>query len=468
LLRCLCALLAYMMLLTPVGLQSLAQADILYSQLRTLAWGKGNTTITYTYDDNGSVETKVVDDGNTETFTYVYNLQNRLESVNKEYDLSGDTINEVTEYTYNDNGIRVKSYYYKTINGGAKQNEKTIIYLVDQYNHTGYAQVLEELTYNKANPDPSTETPDSTTTYTIGDDVIAQDVDGTSKYLLYDGHGSTRQLADSTGTVAENYSYDGYGVMLGANANAADSAGTGMLYAGEQFDTSLQMYYNRARYYDQNIGRFNRMDPYAGNYQDPQSLHKYLYCHANPVNEIDPSGMMLGGGSYSLSEVLMVSAIMGVLAGMVTYEYTRSMKAAVIVGVSIFMLTFIGLGGIGLLHAALTGGVVSSPHLLNPNSWQEAESMLGRVLQLPKNTFTYFVQGMQTGRRPDFIAKGQFIADSKWRYAVYMSDQLRDFETLAKAWNVSLYLYVRVGTHVSDSVVKLVERTNGLIIRIFE
>jgi len=195
LLRCLCALLAYMMLLTPVGLQSLAQADILYSQLRTLAWGKGNTTITYTYDDNGSVETKVVDDGNTETFTYVYNLQNRLESVNKEYDLSGDTINEVTEYTYNDNGIRVKSYYYKTINGGAKQNEKTIIYLVDQYNHTGYAQVLEELTYNKANPDPSTETPDSTTTYTIGDDVIAQDVDGTSKYLLYDGHGSTRQLA---------------------------------------------------------------------------------------------------------------------------------------------------------------------------------------------------------------------------------------------------------------------------------
>jgi len=24
----------------------------------------------------------------------------------------------------------------------------------------------------------------------------------------------------------------------------------------------------------------------------PQSLHKYLYCHANPVNAIDPSGMM--------------------------------------------------------------------------------------------------------------------------------------------------------------------------------
>jgi len=187
------------------------------------------------------------------------------------------------------NSPRTKNYC------GAKQNEKTIIYLVDQYNHTGYAQVLEELVFNKANPDPSTETPDSTTTYTIGDDVIAQNVAGTSKYLLYDGHGSTRQLADSTGTVAENYSYDGYGVMLGGNPGSASNPSdpsTHLLYAGEQFDTSLQMYYNRARYYDQNNGRFNRMDPYAGNTQDPQSLHKYLYVHCNPINNIDPSGMI--------------------------------------------------------------------------------------------------------------------------------------------------------------------------------
>jgi len=160
---------------------------------------------------------------------------------------------------------------------GAKQNEKTIIYLVDQYNHTGYAQVLEELLFNKANPDPLTETPDSRKTYTIGDDVITQYENGTgAEHLLYDGHGSTRQLADSDGTVSENYSYDGYGVMLGANANAADSAGTSMLYAGEQFDTSLQMYYNRARYYDQNIGRFNRMNPYAGNTSKSNSLSPSL------------------------------------------------------------------------------------------------------------------------------------------------------------------------------------------------
>jgi hypothetical protein len=37
-------------------------------------------------------------------------------------------------------------------------------------------------------------------------------------------------------------------------------------------------------------GAFNRVDPYAGNMQDPQSLHKYAYVHNNPVNGIDPSG----------------------------------------------------------------------------------------------------------------------------------------------------------------------------------
>jgi hypothetical protein len=32
------------------------------------------------------------------------------------------------------------------------------------------------------------------------------------------------------------------------------------------------------------------MDTYEGNNEDPLSLHKYLYCEANPVNMVDPSG----------------------------------------------------------------------------------------------------------------------------------------------------------------------------------
>jgi len=60
--------------------------------------------------------------------------------------------------------------------------------------------------------------------------------------------------------------------------------------------------YLRARFYDPASGTFNRLDPYAGNLADPQSLHKYLYSHANPVAFSDPSGyfaepLLLGGQS---------------------------------------------------------------------------------------------------------------------------------------------------------------------------
>jgi hypothetical protein len=54
--------------------------------------------------------------------------------------------------------------------------------------------------------------------------------------------------------------------------------------------------YLRQRYYDPATGRFNRLDPFFGNLTDPQSLHKYLYTHADPVNGIDPSGLMSVGG----------------------------------------------------------------------------------------------------------------------------------------------------------------------------
>ena len=66
-------------------------------------------------------------------------------------------------------------------------------------------------------------------------------------------------------------------------------AATSILYSGEQTDAS-GLQYLRARYYDPATGRFNRLDPFAGNNSDPQSLHKYLYTTGDPINLIDPSG----------------------------------------------------------------------------------------------------------------------------------------------------------------------------------
>jgi RHS repeat-associated protein len=166
-------------------------------------------------------------------------------------------------------------------------------YLIDPYNHTGFAQVIEEKS--------ATET----MFYPIGDDVLGRckNVGPGRKCLLYDGHGSVRQLTGLAGLVNESYCYDGYGVLLQDDSESLPGTTpeqlSRLLYAGEYFDANAQMYYNRARWYNPLNGRFNRTDPFAGNMQDPQSLHKYLYCHANPINNIDPSGLFSLIGTIS-------------------------------------------------------------------------------------------------------------------------------------------------------------------------
>ncbi|MFO0946001.1 MAG: RHS repeat-associated core domain-containing protein [Planctomycetota bacterium] len=106
-------------------------------------------------------------------------------------------------------------------------------------------------------------------------------------YLLYDGHGSTRALTDLTGDLVANqtYAYDAFG-------NAIDMPSqplTTLLYSGEQTDpTGFQ--YLRARYYDPTRGVFLSLDPFAGNNDDPLSLHKYAYAGIDPIGNSDPSG----------------------------------------------------------------------------------------------------------------------------------------------------------------------------------
>ena len=83
--RMLCILLAYIFLVGPDCFQMLSHASLDFSQLSTLSWGRGSTTIEYGYDANGSLTSKVTthtDAGHTaEEVAYVYNLQNRLEYV---------------------------------------------------------------------------------------------------------------------------------------------------------------------------------------------------------------------------------------------------------------------------------------------------------------------------------------------------------------------------------------------------
>ncbi len=238
----------------------------------------------------------------------------------------------------------------KTLDG-----QKTL-HLVDHHNPTGYAQVLEEI-------DAATVT--VLRSYTLGLDVVAQaDAEGNVHYFLHDGHGSTRALLDPTGEIAVNdmgtpdtaddvpqiFAYDAYGNPIGFDPALAL---TTLLYSGEHLDKLTNLQYLRARYYDLATGRFTRLDPFFGTLHDPQSIHKYLYTHADPVNGIDPSGQSLG----------IVLATAGLLAGLTalhSFVLTNIALVRLVTDDPVpdgFMVNLVPYTSYGTHGAVFTGGI---------------------------------------------------------------------------------------------------------------
>ena len=61
-------------------------------------------------------------------------------------------------------------------------------------------------------------------------------------------------------------------------------------FTGQYYDSEIGQYYLRARQYEPHLGRFVSRDPVLGEFAEPLTLHKYLYCVNNPLNLIDPRG----------------------------------------------------------------------------------------------------------------------------------------------------------------------------------
>jgi RHS repeat-associated protein len=213
------------------------------------------------YNANDELASDTYDaDGNTtvsQGFGYVYDFENHLVQAG-----AGIT------YVYDGDGYRVQ----KIVAGVLTK------YLVVENNPTGYAQVGGE------------ELPNGypVVTYVYGLEQISRTDQnaGVTKYYVHDGHGSVRVLTDVNGTVTDTYDYDAFGNLI----HSTGSSPNNYLFAGEQFDPDLNLYYNRARYLSTSTGRFWTMDANEGADQDPRSLHKYFYAFSNPVNLADPSG----------------------------------------------------------------------------------------------------------------------------------------------------------------------------------
>ncbi len=208
----------------------------------------GDGAVDYEYDDNGNQTDRGAD-------TFEYDHENRLIEA---------TVNGVTStYEYNGDGLRVS----RTVDGA------TTDYIWDA--GSALPVILQETAAG------------GTTYYVYGLDLISQVEGETATYYLYDGLGSTSELADGTGSRTGTYRYD----VFGAAREYEGPADTHFRFTGEQWDEETDFYYLRARYYDPAIGRFVSQDPWPGLAQFPQSQNPYAYVLNNPVRWVDPWGL---------------------------------------------------------------------------------------------------------------------------------------------------------------------------------
>jgi len=106
---------------------------------------------------------------------------------------------------------------------------------------------------------------------------------------LHDRLGSVRQVIDTTGNVKNCYTYQPFGELFATETT--ENVPNPFKFTGQYYDSEIAEYYLRARQYDPHIYRFTSRDPLPGKFEEPLTLHKYLYCGNDPLNRIDPLGL---------------------------------------------------------------------------------------------------------------------------------------------------------------------------------
>jgi RHS repeat-associated protein len=115
------------------------------------------------------------------------------------------------------------------------------------------------------------------------DEPLSELVSGTTSYYQQDGLGSVSSLSNSAGALANTYTYDSYGKLTASTGTVTNP----FQYTGREFDPEAGIYGYRARYYDQNVGRFISEDPirfWGG-------IDFYSYVGNGPTNFADPLGL---------------------------------------------------------------------------------------------------------------------------------------------------------------------------------
>jgi RHS repeat-associated protein len=261
----------------------------------------------YQYDRFSNRSTMAVSDTNPYTMAYTYDANNRL---TQDVKTAGSAVT-TGNYFYDPNGNQLAKATETLTPAGASTAQVGIdpsgveLYDYDAFNRMVRSNVngeVAEYTYRADGLRNSKETAAGKTTHLWDGSNIAADMDGSAvvaryvrgiglllsddgtaqKFYLYNGHGDVVQLTNSSGAVVKSYDYDAFGVERDPDVEDANV----WRYCGEYFDRETGSIYLRARYYNPVLGRFRTEDPIRN------GLNLYAYCFNDPINYIDPSGLV--------------------------------------------------------------------------------------------------------------------------------------------------------------------------------
>ena len=218
---------------------------------------------------------------NVQYWEYEYNLQNRLTKAYKNGEL-------IAEFTYDANGQRIKSYQQTEDSG----------FQTTYYVHSYQGQVLVEdkegdyTSYVYAHGQKYARVEG---VVTVAEEII---------YYHQDSLDSTKAMTNQDGKVVMRQDYMPFGNDLPSSGQEEilNETGESYKYTGQKEVKSIGLYYYNARWYDPDIGRFNRQDDWQGEKEEPQSQNPYIYVMNNPLKYNDPTGLRYGHPSREIDE----------------------------------------------------------------------------------------------------------------------------------------------------------------------
>ncbi len=208
-----------------------------------------------TVDFNGNTLTSVT---GSNTTTYAWDFENRLGSVTLPG--TGGTVG----FKYDPFGRRI----YKSSSTATSVYAYDGDNLIEETNSSGSVVARYEDTQNIDEP-------------------LAMLRSATTSYFHADGLGSVTSLSSAAGSIANTYTYDSFGKLTAATGSLVNP----FQYTARESDTETGLYYYRARYYDQAVGRLISED----SLRFRAGTNFYSYVHNRPLDLRDPKGLFASG-----------------------------------------------------------------------------------------------------------------------------------------------------------------------------